>query len=182
MRCFFDGAELVIDTVLYEERAVLTELSLTENSGEVKSFVPKQVAEGRYQVRLAKDIWRSAPLSVSGRVGEKKFGPIMIQPGGGARDELRSEPVQIEMLSDLARGTGGGVNTLPEEILGQASRTEQDKVRRYETEFLLLVALLLLLIDIVSRTLPPLRISGLTRFFSPRQAGIVRGGSPRRFT
>ena len=182
LRWFFDGAELVVDTVLYEERAVLTELSLTENSGEVKSFVPKQVAEGRYQVRLAKDIWSSAPLSVSGRVGEKKFGPIMIQPGGGARDELRSEPVQIEMLSDLARGTGGGVNVLPEKILGQASRTEQGKVRRYETEFLLLVALLLLLIDIVSRALPPLRFSGLKRFFSPRQAGIVRGGSPRRFT
>lgn len=181
LRWFFDGAELVLDTVLYEERAVLTELSLTENSGEVKSFVPKQVAEGRYQVRLAKDIWRSAPLTVSGRVGEKEFGPIVIQPEANARDELRPEPVQIELLNELARGTGGAVNVLPDDPFLQDSRSQSDVVRHYYTELLLLLALLCLLVDMIGRVIPS-SLFVRKRPSARKKGGSVRAAPTPRFT
>jgi len=166
-RWYFDGADLVLDTILFEENEQLRSLLITEGSGVTQEFVPERVAEGRYQVRVSKEVWSTSPLTVSGTTEEKQFGPITIQLGGDVRDEMRPDSVQIELLNELARRTGGAVNTLPDDQWLAGKKAKRGVVRRDYTEPFLFFVFLCLLIDIIRRAIPSRRLS-------PRQNLLLR--------
>ncbi|MCB0328506.1 MAG: VWA domain-containing protein [Bdellovibrionales bacterium] len=147
LRWYREGGEIVLDLVVYEPVSSGVTLQI-EGGAATREYTPKEVAEGRYQLRLDSQ-YAMGPLTVSGSAGKKSFGPLTLDISGDILGENRPVGLQMVLLSQLARDTSGEVNGLPDE---NATRKQVNTERDYFTTELLLLAFLLFALDIFMRT------------------------------
>ena len=141
------GGNLVLDLIAYEEVTGAVSLTLEDVSGESKEYLAEEVVRGRYQVVL--DEVPTGILTVSGKAGEKEFGPLSLDISGDEFGEMRNVGIQTVLLGELASGTGGAVNAFP---LKGAVRENSVATKFPLKPYALLLAFLLLALDIIVRT------------------------------